>query len=79
MLNRLYSTPHRFSKLVVIACLVSGVLFSAWGLRILSRTGHDPAPLLTIVLAFLGGELTLLCGKTIVSATKRTIKEESYD
>ena len=36
------------------------------GLRILSRTGHDPAALLGVILAFFGGELLMLCMKKIL-------------
>lgn len=43
---------------------------SLWALRILSRTGHDSAPLLGVILAFFGGELLLLCLKTILYKRK---------
>ena len=35
-------------------------------MRILSRTGHDPAALLGVILAFFGGELLILCLKKIL-------------
>lgn len=79
MLTRLSRIPHLFGKLTVTVCVVSGVLFSAWALRILSRTGHDPAALLGIVLAFFGGELALMFGKNAISGTKYKNKEVSYD
>ena len=79
MLHRLTQIPHLFGKLMVAVCVICGTLFSAWGLRILSRTGHDPATLLGIVLAFFGGELALMFGKNAISGTKRKQKEEHYD
>lgn len=57
--------PHLFSKLVVAWCIVCGTAASAYALRILSRTGHDPAALLGVILAFFGGELLILCMKRI--------------
>lgn len=79
MLNCLARIPHLFGKLMVIVCVLCGICFSAWALRIRSRTGHDPAALLGIVLAFFGGELALMFGKNAISETKRKNKEVSYD
>ena len=59
------TTPHLFSKLVVAWCIVCGTAASAYALRILSRTGHDPAALLGVILAFVGGVLLILCMKRI--------------
>lgn len=39
----------------------------------LSRTGNDPAALLGVILGFFGGELLLLCLKTVL---KKDDKEE---
>ena len=58
--------PHLFSKLVVIHCVACGTAFSYYALRILSRTGHDPAGLLGVILAFFGGELLILCLKKVL-------------
>lgn len=60
------SVPHLFSKLVVVWCVGCGTAASAYALRILSRTGHDPAALLGVILAFFGGELLILCLKKIL-------------
>ena len=79
MLYRLSRIPHLFGKLMVTACVAGGALFSAWSLRILSRTGHDPAALLGVVLAFFGGELALMFGKNAITETKRRNKEDVYD
>ena len=79
MLTRLFPIPHLFGKLMVTVCVVFGTAFSAWALRILSRTGHDPAALLGIILAFFGGELALMFGKNALSGRKRNSKEELHD
>ena len=68
--KRLAKTLPLFAKLVVIYCVAFSSGASLWALRILSRTGHDPAPVLGIILAFFGGELLLLCLKTIFSKRK---------
>ena len=47
-----------------------GKYASAWSLRILSHTGHDPAALLGGILAFFGGELLLMCLKTVLGEKK---------
>lgn len=62
--------PHLFGKLVVIWCVGVGTAATAWAFRILSRTGHDPSALLGVVLAFFGGELLILCLKTILDEKK---------
>lgn len=58
--------PHLFSKVMVIWCVLCGTAASAYALRILSRTGHDPAALLGVILGFFGGELLILCLKKIL-------------
>ena len=58
--------PHLFGKLVVVWCVLCGTAASAYALRILSRTGNDPAALLGVILAFFGGELLILCLKKIL-------------
>lgn len=64
------TTPHLFGKLIVVWCILVGTGASAYALRILSRTGHDAAALLGIILAFFGGELMILCLKTILADQK---------
>ena len=66
MLNRIRAVPHLFAKLTVIYCIAFASGASIYALRILSRTGHDPAALLGIIMGFFGGELLLLCLKTIL-------------
>lgn len=58
--------PHFFAKCMVVWCVVFGTFASVYSLRILARTGHDPATLLGVILAFFGGELLLMCLKTIL-------------
>ena len=60
------TVPHLFAKVTVLYCVAFASGASIWSLRILSRTGHDPASLLAIILGFFGGELLLLCLKTIL-------------
>lgn len=62
--------PHLFSKLIVLWCVAVGTGASAYALRILSRTGHDSAVLLGVILAFFGGELLVLCLKTVLREKK---------
>ena len=66
----LLNTPHLFSKLIVAYCVAFASGASYYALRILSRTGNDPAALLGVILAFFGGELMLLCLKTILKNDK---------
>ena len=66
LIDRIRAIPHLFAKITVIYCVVFVSGASIWALRILSRTGNDPANLLAIILGFFGGELLLLCLKTIL-------------
>ena len=66
LLARIRAVPHLFAKMTVIYCIAFASGASLWALRILSRTGNDPAALLGIILGFFGGELLLLCLKTIL-------------
>lgn len=70
LLDKLRAIPHLFAKCMVLWCVVCGTAASAYAMRILSRTGHDPAALLGVILAFFGGELLLMCLKTVLSEKK---------
>lgn len=70
LFKKIGAIPHLFGKVIVFVCVLCGVLFSAWAMRILSRTGHDPAVLLGIILGFFGGELLVLCLKTALKKEK---------
>ena len=65
------SIPHLFGKLMVVWCVLGGTFCCLWALRILSHTGHDPAALLGVILAFFGGELGLMFGKNAISKKTR--------
>lgn len=62
--------PHLFAKCMVLWCVACGTAASAYALRILSHTGHDPAALLGVILAFFGGELLLMCLKPVLNEKK---------
>ena len=80
MRKRLGEIPHLFGKLMVIWCVFWGTAFCAYALRILSRTGHDATGLLGVILAFLGGELLIMCMRTILTEKPRKNgKEENND
>ena len=74
LLERIRAIPHLFAKITVIYCVAFASGASIWSLRILSRTGHDPANLLAIILGFFGGELLIIGLKTITE--KRGQKDE---
>lgn len=70
LLARLAAIPHLFAKCIIIHCIICGTLFSYYALRILSRTGQDGTALLGIILGFFGGELLLLCLRTVLNEKK---------
>ena len=74
LLERIRAIPHLFAKITVLYCVAFASGASIWSLRILSRTGHDPASLLAIILGFFGGELLIMGLKTITE--KRGQKDE---
>ena len=66
LIAKISAIPHLFGKVIVFWCVGVGTGASAWALRILSHTGHDPSAVLGVILAFFGGELMALCLKTIL-------------
>ena len=76
--EKMGTIPHLFAKGTVCFCVLFGAACSLYALRILSRTGHDPAGLLGVILGFFGGELLLLCLKTVMTGEKKkeNTKEE---
>ena len=74
LMDKLSAVPHLFSKLIVLWCVGFGSAACAYALRILSRTGHDPAALLSVILAFFGGELLVLCLRQVLN--EKTDKKE---
>lgn len=77
MLDKLLGVPHLFAKCMVLWCVACGTAASAYALRILAHTGHDPAALLGVILAFFGGELLLMCLKTVLGEKKE--KDDNND
>lgn len=77
LLDKLRAVPHLFAKGMVLWCVACGTVASAYAMRILSRTGHDPAALLGVILAFFGGELLLMCLKTVLGGTKSRKNNEN--
>ena len=74
-MKRLKKIPHLFGKLIVFWCVALGSAASFYALRILSRTGNDPSALLSVILAFFGGELMVLCLKTILNKGEKKHEE----
>lgn len=72
LMDKIGAVPHLFSKLIVLWCVLFGSAACAYSLRILSRTGHDPAALLSVILAFVGGELLMLCLRKVLSEKTQT-------
>lgn len=62
----LSAVPHLFSKTVVVYCIAFSSHASNRALEICEQLGIDPAGVLGLILALFGGELLLLCLKTIV-------------
>ena len=77
LIAKISTIPHLFGKIVVLWCIAVGTGASAWALRILSRTGHDSAAVLGVILAFFGGDLMVLCLKTILK--KEKVSESDTD
>lgn len=76
LLRKIRAIPHLFSKVVVFLCISVGTAASFYALRILSRTGQDATALLGVILAFFGGELMVLCLKTILKDKKEKDSNE---
>lgn len=79
--RRLKKTPHLFAKCIVVFCVLFGAFCSLWALRILSHTGSDPSALLSAILSFCGGELLLLCLKTVLKkeGTRHGLESDSEE
>lgn len=70
LLGKIGGVPHLFAKGMVLWCVICGTAASAYAMRIMSRTEKDPAALLGVILAFFGGELLLMCLKTVLKNGK---------
>ena len=79
-MSRLKRIPHLFGKIMVVWCVGAGTLCCLWALRILSRTTQDASGLLTPILAFFGGELALMFGRSSLQRnSNETRKEDTED
>lgn len=74
LLKKIAAIPHLFAKCTIIWCVLWGTGYSGYALHIEGTTGTDVSTTLGIVLGFLGGELLILCLRTIFKADKS--KEE---
>lgn len=61
--------PHLFAKLTVAYCIAFATLASLWALW--RQGAAEMEGVLAIVLGFFGGELLLLCLKTILKDEKK--------
>ena len=77
LVSKTSAIPHLFGKVIVLWCVGFGTAASVYALRILSRTGHDSAGVLGVILAFFGGELMVMCLRTILKKDKNT--EEQHE
>lgn len=75
LMGKISAVPHLFGKLIVLWCVGFGTAASVYALRILSRTGHDSAGVLAVILGFFGGELLALCLRTILSGKEKSDNE----
>lgn len=75
--KRFLSIPHLFAKSIVIFCILSATAASAFAL-LAQAHGATMDTVLAIVIGFFGGELLLLCLKTILKKDL-TETEESND
>lgn len=73
----LAKVPHLFAKTTIIYCILCATLASAYALRAQAR-GMSMEGLLAVVLGFFGGELLLLCLKTVLKKDLEQ-KEEPND
>lgn len=75
----LSTIPHLFAKLIVVFCVLFASGCSVYCMRIMMYTDHNPAQLLTAILAFFGGELLLMCLKTVLTPRTKKSKKSSED
>lgn len=62
--TRLSAVPHLFAKLTVVYCVLFASMASVFSLYMQAHD-HESASLLAVILGFFGGELLLICLKTI--------------
>ena len=64
------NVPHLFAKATVVYCIALATLASVYAMYKQGQ-GFTMAEVLAIVLGFFGGELLLLCLKTVLRKEKR--------
>ena len=74
--RRLGKIPHFYAKATIAYCILVATVASLYSLRIMSRTGNDPAGLLGVILGFFGGELLLLLLKTVLQKENSSNTED---
>lgn len=81
LFEKIKKTPHLFSRIMVIWCIICGTVISAVSLILFFTTGLDASNLLIPILTFFGGELGLLFGRTAVREKYRNENSfgEVYD
>lgn len=65
----LKNTPHLFAKLTIVYCILFASGASVWALWRQGQ-GFAMTDVLAVVLGFFGGELLLLCLKTVLGKEK---------
>lgn len=73
--DRMKNIPHLFAKATIIYCIAFASGASLWALYKQGQ-GASMAEVLAIILGFFGGELLMLCLKTIL---KKESKDETFD
>lgn len=74
-MNRIKNIPHLFAKLTIVYCIVFASGASVWALYKQGQ-GFGMTDVLAVVLGFFGGELLLLCLKTVLKRDKEEPPDE---
>lgn len=74
--KRFLAIPHLFAKSIVIFCILSATAASAFAL-LAQAHGATMDAVLAIVIGFFGGELLLLCLKTILKKDLTKTEEQN--
>ena len=74
-MKKIFETPHLFAKLTIIYCIAYASAVTAYCVWKQGQ-GMPMTDILAVALGFFGGELLLLCLKTVLGKKK---KEESDD
>ena len=69
---------HKFSKKIVVFCIVEMCLVQLWSFYIFHRTGLSANELLVTNHAVFGGELVLLCLKRLLTKEGQNNEGNTY-